>query len=69
MNSVFVNVVRPVLIAFLESEAVKNLVVDLLDRYAKSTSNDIDDVVVGLVRSKLLNRWLGEGNINFPLFL
>lgn len=56
MNSVFVNVVRPVLIAFLESEAVKNLVVDLLDRYAKSTSNDIDDVVVGLVRSKLLNR-------------
>lgn len=56
MNSAFVKLVKPVLIAFLESEAVKNLVVDLLDRYAKSTSNDIDDVVVGLVRSKLLNR-------------
>lgn len=56
MNSILVNVVKPVLIAFLESEAVKNLVVDLLDRYAKSTSNDIDDVVVGIVRSKLLNK-------------
>lgn len=58
MNSAFVNVVKPVLIAFLESDAVKRLVVDLLDRYAKSTSNDIDDVVVGLVRTKLLVKWV-----------
>jgi hypothetical protein len=29
--------------------------VHLLEKYAKSTDNDIDDIAVNLVRTKLLN--------------
>jgi hypothetical protein len=39
---------------FWKSCEVKGFVVHLLERYAKSTDNDIDDMVVGLVKSKLL---------------
>lgn len=40
---------------FWQSCEVKKFVVHLLERYAKSTDNDIDDMVVDLVRTKLLN--------------
>jgi hypothetical protein len=40
---------------FWKSCEVKRFVVHLLEKYAKSTDNDIDDMVVGLVRTKLLN--------------
>ena len=40
---------------FWKSCEVKKFVVRLLERYAKSTDNDIDDMVVDLVRTKLLN--------------
>jgi hypothetical protein len=40
---------------FWKSCEVKKFVVHLLERYAKSTDNDIDDMVVDLVRTKLLN--------------
>jgi hypothetical protein len=40
---------------FWKSCEVKKFVVHLLEKYAKSTDNDIDDVVVNLVRTKLLN--------------
>jgi hypothetical protein len=39
---------------FWESREVKELVVSLLDRYAKSTDNDVDDILVNVVRGKLL---------------
>jgi hypothetical protein len=39
---------------FWKSREVKEFVVHLLERYAKSTDTDIDDMVVNLVRSKLL---------------
>jgi hypothetical protein len=39
---------------FWKSCEVKGFVVHLLERYAKSTDNDIDDMVVGLVKAKLL---------------
>jgi len=39
---------------FWQSCEVKRLVVTLLERYAKSTDNDIDNMVVELVRTKLL---------------
>ena len=45
--------VKPVLIRFLNSKAVKRLVVDLRDAYAKTTGNKIDDGVVDLVASAL----------------
>ena len=39
---------------FWQSKQVKEFVVQLLERYAKSTDNEIDNVVVDLVRKKLL---------------
>lgn len=40
--------------AFWESCEVKRFVVFLLEKYAKSTDNDIDNMVVNIVREKLL---------------
>ena len=39
---------------FWKSCEVKGFVVHLLEKYSKSTDNDIDDMVVGLVKAKLL---------------
>jgi hypothetical protein len=39
---------------FWQTREVKEFVVHLLERYAKSTSTEVDDMVVSVVRSKLL---------------
>jgi len=39
---------------FWKSCEVKKFVVHLLEKYSKSTDNDIDDMAVNLVRTKLL---------------
>jgi hypothetical protein len=39
---------------FWQSCEVKKFVVHLLEKYAKSTDNDVDNVVVRLVKEKLL---------------
>ena len=44
---------KPVLLAFLMSSAVKQLVVDLLTAYAGTTDNTIDDGLVSIVRQAL----------------
>lgn len=44
-----VEAIKPVLIRFLNSEAVRKLVVELLEAYAETTGNKIDDGVVSLV--------------------
>ena len=41
---------KPVLLSFLASRAVRQLVVDLLSAYADTTDNSIDDALVGIVR-------------------
>jgi hypothetical protein len=40
---------------FWQSCEVKKFVVHLLEKYSKSTDNDIDDMAVNLIRTKLLN--------------
>lgn len=45
--------VRPILFSFLKSKAVKLLVLDLLQAYAKSTDNTIDDQVCEYVSKNL----------------
>ena len=35
--------IKPILFAFFKSDAVKKLLVDLLDKLAKETDNDLDD--------------------------
>ncbi len=53
-----VEVLRPVLFAFLGSCHTKRLVCDLLDRYVKSTDNDVDDLISSTVRTALMkNCW------------
>jgi hypothetical protein len=48
-----VAVVKPLLIAIATHPAVKQLVVDLLAKYVRTTDNSIDDVVFALVKEKL----------------
>ncbi len=46
-------IIKPILMAFLTSSATKELVISLLEAYAKSTDNTIDDQAVDLVRRNL----------------
>lgn len=49
----FILIVKPILFSFLTSTAVKDLVVELLTKYVKTTDNQIDDTLVEVVKSKL----------------
>lgn len=49
-----VNLVKPVLFSALNSCTTKKLVVELLHRYAKTTDNDVDDLIVKTVEVALL---------------
>ena len=46
-------VIKPIIFAFLQSDSVKNLVVELLEAYVKTTDNTIDDAAVKLVKDNL----------------
>ena len=46
-------IIKPILFAFLKGKAVRQLVVDLLEAYAKSTDNTIDDAAVQLVKNNI----------------
>jgi len=48
-----VAVVKPLLIQIASHPSVKKLVIELLEKYVKSTDNTIDDVVLVLVKEKL----------------
>ena len=52
--SKLVEILKPVLMWLRESAEVKKLVVELLERYAASTDNDIDDLLVATVAKALL---------------
>ena len=45
--------IRPILLRFMQSKGVKNLIVELLEAYFKTTDNTIDDKVVDFVRMNL----------------
>ena len=49
-----VEVVKPLLVAAMNSCHTKRLVCELLDRYVKTTDNDIDDLLSGSVKTALL---------------
>lgn len=46
--------IKPIIFAFLTSDAVKNLVVELLEAYAKRSDNKVDDYAVNLIKQELL---------------
>ena len=49
-----ITVIKPIIFAFLKTNAVKELVVKLLEAYAKNTDNTVDDKPVELVKKNLL---------------
>jgi hypothetical protein len=49
-----VEVVKPLLVAAMNSCHTKRLVCELIDRYVKTTDNDIDDLLAGSVKTALL---------------
>ena len=49
-----ITLVKPILFAFIKTRAVKELIVKLLEAYAKSTDNTVDDKLVELVKKNLL---------------
>ena len=48
-----ISLLRPIIFAFLQSDAVKKLVIDLLSAYAESTDTGIDDLAVEMVKKGL----------------
>ena len=55
-----VDFLKPLLFALLNSREMKEFVIELLERYSKQTDNDIDDVLVQLVKGKLLKEPTAE---------
>ena len=49
-----ITLVKPILFAFIKTKAVKELIVKLLEAYAKSTDNTVDDKLVELVKKNLI---------------
>jgi len=50
-----IKLIKPILLAFLASDSVKNLVIELLTAYAKRSDNKVDDYAVDLIRRELFN--------------
>ena len=50
-----ITLIRPIIFAFLTSDSVKQLVVDLLSAYAKLTDNKVDDYAVDLITKELFS--------------
>jgi hypothetical protein len=48
-----IKLIRPILFAFVNSKAVKKLIVDLLETLAKESDNSLDDVAVAALRDAL----------------
>jgi hypothetical protein len=49
-----ITILRPLLLSFVQSTAVKKLIVDMLEALAKRTDNTLDDQAVAIIRDKLL---------------
>ena len=48
-----IKLIRPILFAFVNSKAVKKLIIDLLETLAKESDNSLDDVAVAALRDAL----------------
>lgn len=55
MKKTFILAIRPILFSFFTSLVVKELVIELLRKYAKTTDNQVDDTLVEVVKDKLLS--------------
>ena len=48
-----ISLIRPLLFQFIQSDQVKRLIIDMLERLAEQTDNDIDDKAVAFMRNVL----------------
>ena len=48
-----ITLIRPILFAFLQSEQVKKLIVDMLMKLSESTDNTVDDAAVEFIKNGL----------------
>jgi hypothetical protein len=48
-----ITLIRPILFQFLQSDRVKSLIIEMLEKLAESTDNDIDDKAVEFIRNGL----------------
>ena len=46
-------IIKPILMTFLSTTAVKNLIIQLLEAYANTTDNTIDDKAVEIIKRNL----------------
>ena len=49
-----ISLIQPILVSFVTSRRVKELICDLLDRLVESTENELDDAAARGVRAALL---------------
>jgi len=47
--------IKPILHAFIKSDSVKKLIVDVLEAYVKRTDNKLDDQALKIVKDKLFS--------------
>ena len=52
-NKSMIRILKPLLLTFCKTNAVKKLILDLLKALVKSTDNTIDDKIVAIIESKL----------------
>ena len=68
-----VKILKPILLVFIKSKAMKRLIVDLLKAIAKQTDNTIDDQAVAFIEARMFpgsttslqwheKRWLYEND-------
>ena len=52
-NNSMIRILKPILLTFCKTNAVKKLILDLLKALVKSTDNTVDDKIVAIIESKL----------------
>ena len=48
--------IKPILLAFVKSDAVKKLIVDLLKKLVSTTDNTVDDKAVEFIEKQLFTK-------------
>ena len=52
-HNLMIRILKPILLTFFKTNAVKKLILDLLKALVKTTDNTIDDKIVELIETKL----------------
>ena len=47
--------IKPILLAFIKSDSVKQLIIDVLQAYVARTDNKLDDKALEVVKEKLFS--------------